>query len=120
MDVDFIYDTDNRIHYIEFDGEHKALANFLNSEFHPQKRETTPLQGFVDQLESSQGDVVFSEWAVSFDKDEVTITNNAIKSQTVNTGDDSYHAMEWEYQYACGKLDLLAVLMDWIDFIQAN
>ena len=120
MDVDFIYDTENRIHYIEFDGDHKALANFLNSEFHPQRYEWEPLQNFVTELEGQQGDLVFSEWTVSFDRNEVHIMNNEVKSEAMTTNDESYYAMEWEYQYECGKLDLVAVLLDWIDFIQVS
>lgn len=120
MDVDFIYDTDNRVHYIEFDGEHKALANFLNSEFHPGRYESKSLKEFVERLEAEQGDISFSEWTVSFDRNEVSIANNAIKTQANPAHEDTYHVMEWEYQYSCGKLDILAVLMDWIDFIEQS
>ena len=125
MDVDFIYDTDNKIHTIEFDGDHRALANFLNTEIAPTDKDVSRLNSLVTLLEKHNGSQVYSEWTLSFDQHEVMIVHNTRYGQGLSdqqSQTDSVHSdlndMSWEYEYACGKLDLNAVLMDWVDFIQ--
>lgn len=115
MDVDFIYDTETRVHSIELDGEHKALANFLNNEFSPNRKDTQRLSEFVTALEQTHGEICFSEWTIQLEAEEVQVMNNIQPDQKT---DAEYHLMEWEYQFDCGKLDLLAILLDWIDFIE--
>lgn len=125
MDVDFVYDTDNKTHIIEFDGEHKALENFLNTEFSATRKDTKDLAELIKLLESPRGTHIFSEWTISFDEHEVVIANNtkqkpgAIESLSDTFGSE-LNEMTWEYEYACGKLDLTAVLLDWFDFIKES
>lgn len=127
MDVDFIYDTDNKIHTIEFDGDHRALANFLNTEMAPTNKDTSQLNTLITLLETHDGSQVYSEWTLSFDQHEVMIVHNThlVEGQNNKASEaDSVHTdlndMSWEYEYACGKLDLNAVLLDWVDFIQST
>ena len=117
MDVDYIYNSIDRLHQIELSGEHIALAAFLNSEFKAKRHQTEKLQSFVDAIELGQKHFEFTEWVVEIDSEEVLIKHISL-FQDSNDNHDDYNVMAWELQSECGYFDLLALLVGWLDFIQ--
>ena len=119
MDVDFVYDTHKRVHLVDISGEHVAVANFLNSVFSPARKETRDIELLITQIEQQLPSILYKEWTLSIDGDDVTIQHNSCFDQdTEHTEDTSI--MDWELKSSCSTTDLTELLISWVDFIETT
>lgn len=118
MDVDFIFDTKSKRHRIELNGDHQALASFLNIELAESTDLVDSIGKTIDQLEhTNEGSVHFKEWSLDIDFEDVKVYHhNTILEQELS--DELHNYADWHYVSQCGKGDLLELLDSWLTFIE--
>ena len=118
MDVEFIYNTQTRSHTIEIEGEHACIAAFLNSEFKVSKGDTSEIETFLSQLEKSEVTrFKFIEWTVDVDADEIQVIHNSEFLDGVDALDSEGVNEFVRLSTSCGKVDMMALLVNWADFV---
>lgn len=118
MDFDFIYDYSNKKHLVNVVGEHGPLGQFLNSELANGGNLVANIQVLIDELENNPVlEKSYIEWNLELDEEDVRIFHH----NQVDAGlelEEGNNLLEWQFEVQCGKGDLIALLLSWLDFIE--
>ena len=118
MDVEFIYDTINKRHSIEIQGEQAVVARFLSAELEVKSRNTSAIEALI--LELSQHDekqLRFVEWTLDFDNEEVRVRHNSLFHNEADHPEFGAGSADWQLATECGKEDMIALLVNWVEFV---
>ena len=119
MDVEYIYDSQNKNHQIDIIGEHSTIGRFLSCELQVHREDVSAIESFITQLKQSKTQQVnFVEWTVEVEKDELKIFHNSILSGSETQTEFDIGSADWQLSSECGKEDLILVLENWADFVK--